>query len=240
VRLDATDIWVTDQSLFNQLIADPGFAGRNAALLANSGPVNPRGYIEAFDVVLSPLRSLYVQNSGTPTDFGGITVGSSTLTINAGAPGEPADVVAFARGIRADGTMSTGRAFFLEGVYNGAYTAGSELNLCNIPTRSCPAPPAPPAPDQPDFGNPTPTSQDLEGPVGADDRDDPVTALAGGDELVDAAAAEPSIEEPVTSGGDSGAWAEVGEDQCRAGQPDRSAPAGGDSPRCPPSREPDR
>ncbi|WP_431844834.1 beta strand repeat-containing protein [Allosphingosinicella sp.] len=239
VRLDATDIWVTDQALFNQLIVDPNFAGRNAALLANSGAVNPRGYIEAFDVVLSPLRSLYVQNSGTATDFGGITVGSSTLTINAGAPGAPADVAVFARGIRADGTMSTGSAFFLEAVYNGTYTAGSELNLCNIPTRTCPAPPPPPEPEQPDFGNPAPTSEEVEEPVGGGDRNTPLQPFQDEEELIDTAAAEPLIEEPVTSGGDSSAWTEGVEEQCQAGDQERALAEGREVPRCtPPSREP--
>lgn len=239
VRLNATDIWVTDQALFNQLIADPNFAGRNAALLANNGPLNQRGYVEAFDVVLSPQRSLYVQNSGTATDFGGITVGSSTLTINAGAPGAPADVVAFARGIRADGSMSTGSTFFGEAIYNGTYTTGSELNLCNIPTRACPAPPPPPEPEQPDFGNPTPTSEEVGEPVGGGDRNIPLSPAQDEDELIDAASAEPLIEEPVTSGGDSSAWTEAIEEQCQAGDQGPASAGGREGPRCPPpSREP--
>lgn len=241
VRLDASDIWVTSQALFDQLIANPNFAGRNAALLANGSPVNPRGYVEAFDVVLSPLSSLYVQNSGTATDFGGITVGSSTLTINAGAPGAPADVAAFARGIRADGSMSTGSAFFLEGVYNGTYTAGSELNLCNIPTRTCPAPPPPPEPETPDFGNPTPTSEDVEKPVGGGDRNTVLPPLQDDGDIIDTAAAEPLIEEPVTSGGDSSAWTDAIAEQCRADDQDRASADGREAPRCPPEpREPTR
>ncbi len=235
VRLDAVDIWVTSQALFDQLIVDPNFAGRNAALLANDGPVEPRGYVEGFDVVLTPLRSLYVQNSGTATDFGGITVGSSTLTINAGAQGAPADVAVFARGIRADGTMSTGSAFFFEAVYNGTYTAGSELNLCNIPARTCPAPP-PVEPEQPAFDNPTPTSEEVEEPVGGGDRGTPFTPLEDEDEPIDTAAAEPLIEEPVTSGGDSSAWTEVDGGQCQAGELER-ARAEGREPLCSPQSE---
>lgn len=235
VRLEADDIWVTDLALFNQLLADPNFAGRNAALLANSGPFAPRGYVEGFDVVLTPLRSLYVQNSGAAGDFGGITVGNA-LTINAGAPGAAADISAFGRSLRVDGSMSTGDTFFFEGVYNGVYSAGSELNLCNIPTRTCPAPP-PPEPEEPDFGNPTPTSEDLEEPVGGD-RQTPLSPLDEENELIDTAAAEPLIEEPVTSGGDSSAWTDVDADQCRTDQ-DRARAEGREARTCvPTSREP--
>ncbi|HEY0325052.1 MAG TPA: hypothetical protein VGC46_03610 [Allosphingosinicella sp.] len=237
VRLDADDIWVTDQGLFNQLIADPNFAGRNAALLANSGPADPRGYVEGFDVVLTPLRTLFVQNSGTATDFGGVTVGSSTLTINAGAPGAPADVAMFARGIRSDGSMSIGTAFFFEGVYNGNYTAGSELNLCNIPTRTCPAPP-PVEPEEPAFDNPTPSLEEIEEPVGGGDSSMAFAPLQNEDEPIDASAAEPLIEEPVTSGGDSSAWTEMDGTQCQPGELDR-ARAEGREPICtPPAEEP--
>jgi hypothetical protein len=236
VRLEGHHIWVTDQNILTQLIADPNFAGRNAALLANGGPVEQRGYVEGFDVVLSPARSLYVQNSGSATDFAGITVGSSTLTINAGGQGVPADVAVFARGIRADGTMSTGSVFFFEAVYNGTYTPGSELNLCNIPGRVCPPPP-PTEPEQPAFGNPTPTSEDVEEPVEGGDRGTPFTALEDEDELIDAAAAEPLIEEPVTSGGDSSAWTEMVGDQCQADELDRARAEGREAPTCPPPSE---
>jgi len=225
LRLTAGDIWVTSQAICYQLIVDPNFAGRNAALLANGGPVDPRGYVEAFDVFLSPRGTLFVQNSGTATDFGGITVGSSTLTINAGTTNTPADVYAFGRSIRADGSMSTGNTFFFEGVYNGNYTAGSELNLCNIPTRTCPAPP----PEEPAFPNPTPTSEEIEPQVG--DPQTPLNPLDDPEDPIDTAAAEPLIEEPVTSGGDSSAWTEDDEDddedeeeEGRQGTPRRQSP----------------
>ena len=211
VAVQASDIWITDQPILTQLLANPNFTGRNEALLANSGGPNaPRGYVEGGNVTLTPLNTLFVQNSGSATDFGGITIGDGTLTINATtAAGATTDVYAFGRRVRPDGTMTVGDVFFGEVTYNGNYTAGSKLNECIIPTRTCPTPPPPPADDTPT--NPTPTSTEVERPVG--DPSVRLPPLEDDDDLINSFAAEPLIEEPVTSGGDSSAWTEDDDDE---------------------------
>ena len=104
----------------------------------------------------------------------------------------------------AGGSFTTGYDFFFAVNFApapGNFTAGSTFNTCIIPTGQCP--PRPPA-------NAIPGRDPTTGPTGGSD----VVQLARGatqDDLVDTSfAAEPLIEEPVTSGGESVLW----DDQC--------------------------
>jgi hypothetical protein len=198
--LVSNNIWSAPQALLDQLRADSNFAGRDEALLGNEGPVEPRGYIEAGDVVLSARDSLFVQNSGTLTSFAGITVRENTLTIVPTGT-QPLRVFAFGRRINPDGTAVTNNAFFNEVVYQGrggpvGYTDDAQFNLCFINTGICRLP----APDDNLPGGP----DIIEQPV------DVMLTLplpGSADDLVDTSFAdEPLIEEPVTSGGDSILW----------------------------------
>src|SRR3546814_5616722 len=81
LTLFSNNIVVADSSLAGQLAADPNFAGRDEALLDNDGPVNPAGYIQAGRVGLLTGGTLFVQHTGTPTRFCGITVGSGGLFV---------------------------------------------------------------------------------------------------------------------------------------------------------------
>lgn len=206
IEIVSANIWAASDDLIGQLAADVNFAGRNEALLANDGPVEPRGYIEAADVLLRPGQTLFVQNSGAADEFAGITVVENTLTIVPSGNG-PLTVYAFGRRINPDGSYVTNNGFFAEVDFQagaGGYTDESEFNRCIINTGVCPAagggiPDGPAGPGGPD---------PIEGPVGGSD-----TILlppAGDDDdLVDTSfGADPLIEEPVTSGGDSSLWNE--------------------------------
>ena len=190
--------------------ANPNYAGRDADLLDNGGTEVPRGYVEANGVTLVSGGTLYVQNTGSiqqfTQDFAGITVGAGGLIITAAAPNT--NVTAFGRRLNADGSFTTGDAFFFSSTYNadGSVTPGAALNTCIIVTGQCPPrPPAVPVPGGADaingpFGDPIGGSTGGSSGVLA-------TAGGGGDDLVDSSfSAEPLIEEPVTSGSEAGLW----------------------------------
>ena len=139
--LVSRNIWSASQRLIDQLRADPDFAGRDDELLVNDGPEAPRGYIEAGDVLLFAGDTLFVQNSGTPTSFAGITVLENTLTIIPTGD-EPLQVLAFGRRVNADGSYVTNDRFFQEvdfqqGPAGAGYTDASELNTCKINAGVC-------------------------------------------------------------------------------------------------------
>ena len=198
--LSSNNVWSASQGLLDQLRADPNFAGRDQALLVNDGPVAPRGYIEAGDVVLAARDTLFVQNSGGVIAFAGITVRESTLRILP-TGSLPLKVFAFGRRINPDGSFVTNNAFFGEVVFEGrggpvGYAEDAQFNLCFINSGVCRLP----------IGNPVPGGPDIvEEPV--DGSDTTTTLQLGREELVDTSFAdEPLIEEPVTSGSDSILW----------------------------------
>jgi hypothetical protein len=195
VTIAGSDIWVTDAAIGGQLAANPNFAGRDAALLANAGADVPLGYVEAGTVQLAPRTTLFVQNSGTATAYAGITVGAGGLEIvPSGA--QPAIVYAFGRRLNADGSFTLNDAFFRQVDFNrGAapgYTNPSEFNRCFIVSGLCPR-----------AFNRVPGSSFVW--LGGPTREQIELAE---DEVLDesAFAAEPLIEEPVTSGADSTLW----------------------------------
>src|SRR4029453_10352361 len=63
------------------LAEDPNFSGRDAALLNNSGAVKPAGYLEAGGIQLLAGSNIFIQNTGTATEFAGLTVGGGGLLV---------------------------------------------------------------------------------------------------------------------------------------------------------------
>ena len=196
----AANIWSASQTILDQLFADPNFAGRDLALLQNSGPVEPRGYIEAHEVTLSASGTILVQNSGGPANFAGITVRQNTLTLVPTGT-EPLDVYAFGRRINPDGSFVTGKPFFDEVAFDAGqtaagYTERAQFNACFINTGICPQIVF----DEFSNGRDIITQPVYELPL-----------LQPGEEqdLVDTSfAADALVEEPVTSGGDTTMWSE--------------------------------
>jgi hypothetical protein len=216
LRLVSNNLWIASASIIDALRANPNYAGRDDALLDNGGTEVPRGYVEANGVTLVSGGTLYVQNTGSTAqftqDFAGITTGSGGLTVTAAAPNT--NVTAFGRRLNADGSFTTGDAFFFASTYNtaggagaaGSFTPGAALNTCIIATGQCPArPPTVPVPGGADAIN-GPFGDLIGGSTGGSSG---VLSAAGGgqDDLVDSSfAAEPLIEEPVTSGSEAGLW----------------------------------
>jgi len=205
LTLASNDIWAASAAIVDRLRLDPNYAGRDADLLDNQGADVPRGHIEANGVTLLTGATLFVQNTGfglgtfaTGLDFAGITAGPGGLTVRATGAGA-ATATAFGRRLNADGSFTTGYDFFFAVNFQqpARFTAGSTFNTCIVPTGQCPA--RPPA-------NAIPGRDPTTGPTGGSD----VVQLARGsaaDDLVDTSfAAEPLIEEPVTSGGESILW----------------------------------
>ena len=79
--LSGGTVTVATQALADQLAANPNFEGRNAALATNTGPVNEGGYIEGGRVSFLIGSNAFVQNTGTATNFAGVTVGTGGLVI---------------------------------------------------------------------------------------------------------------------------------------------------------------
>jgi hypothetical protein len=201
LALNANKIWSGDQSLLQQLATNPDFAGRDAALAANSGPDNPAGNLSAGSMSLGVGQSLFVQNSGTATEFAGITVGAGGLTIHS-TGSAPAAIVAYGRKLNADGSVSTGVDFLGQIIFDqsgAGYSDGSQVNGCDIGAATCGALPQ------------TPGAESILGPVGlmgdpdASDEDYDGDLLLG---LIDTTALsdDDPVDDPVTSGSDSGQW----------------------------------
>ena len=155
MTLASANIWVASAAIIDQLRLDPNYAARDDDLIDNDGVEAPLGYVEANAMTLATGATLYVQNStsatGTPAtgnDFGGITVGPGGLVIRStvAVGGPPASVTAFGRRLNADGSFTTGDAFFHAASYlttgvplGQGYSAGSTLNTCIIVTGACAA-----------------------------------------------------------------------------------------------------
>lgn len=81
LTLQSSNIVVTDAALAARLADDPEFAGRNEALATNNGPVNQAGYLEADGIQLLTNGNIFIQNSGTSTEFAGMTAGGQGLLV---------------------------------------------------------------------------------------------------------------------------------------------------------------
>jgi hypothetical protein len=202
----SNNIWVASDAIITLLRADPNYAGRDDDLIDNDGVDAPRGYVEANGVTLTANGTAYVQNTtaarGTfisGNDFGGVTTGAGGLTIVAGAANT--NVYAFGRRLNPDGSFTTGDTYFFQSTYNnnaGAnYTPTAAVNTCIIVTGRCPLRvPPDTGPDGPDpFIGPTDGSMAI--PLPRNDADDVIDSSF---------AADPLIEEPVTSGSEAGLW----------------------------------
>ncbi|HEX8654765.1 MAG TPA: hypothetical protein VF693_06040 [Allosphingosinicella sp.] len=198
----AGDIWVADPALLAQLAANPNFPGRDDALEDNPGADQQRGAIEADGVTLTPRTTLFVQNSGTPAAFAGITVGPGGLTLDPSG-GAPASVYAFGNRLNPDGSFTSNVPFFFQVDYSfgnsAGYTDQSEFNDCLINNPKCGAP----------FGGIRGTTPDFFFGYF------PIPPQAPPGEPVDESGigARPLIEEPVTSGSDSTFWADPDDDE---------------------------
>jgi filamentous hemagglutinin family protein len=204
LALASDNIWVASDAIITLLRADPDYAGRDDDLIDNDGVDAPRGYVEADGVTLTPGGTLYVQNTTAARggflsgrDFGGITTGPGGLTIIANAANT--NVYAFGRRLNADGSFTTGDDYFFQSTYEATagsnYTPTAAVNTCIIVTGQCPLRvPPDPGPDGPDpFIGPTGGSMAILLPAGDED------------DVIDSSfAADPLIEEPVTSGSEAG------------------------------------
>ncbi|MEO7239916.1 MAG: hypothetical protein ABIW16_00790, partial [Sphingomicrobium sp.] len=198
LELIAANIWVADQALLNQLAADPKFVGRNTALKTNNGAVNSAGYLQAGGMLLSVGNTLFLQNSGTATQFAGISVGSGGLAIQAHGPA-PATAVAFGQQIDLTGSFITGDEFFKQIRFGGLFTDDSEFNGCGIGGGCV----------KPQIGG----VESILGPVGL--MGDPDTTIDNDNDLLISTRRltdDELIEDPVTSGSDSGQWGNDKED----------------------------
>ncbi len=204
IGIQSANIWSASQEIIDQLISNPNFEGRNDALLLNEGDVEERGYIEAGDVLLRVGSTLLVQNSGTSEEFAGITVTQNTLTIEPTSQGQ-IDVYAFGRRINADGTFVTNTDYFREVAFGSrsGYSANAQFNTCFIASFACGGSTDQPVP----IG-----SEIIEGPI-EEVEDTSPPPNPDRQQFVDVSfASESLLEEPVTSGGDSGVWDEEGRD----------------------------
>jgi hypothetical protein len=81
LQLISDSIVVTDSALANQLASNPNFEGRDQALRTNNGAATPAGFVQAGGVQLLSGGRIFVQNTGTATEFAGVTVGGGGLLI---------------------------------------------------------------------------------------------------------------------------------------------------------------
>ncbi|MBX3560562.1 MAG: hypothetical protein KF780_02010 [Sphingomonas sp.] len=216
--IQSANIWSASQSIIDRLIEDPNFEGRNDALLANDGEVQERGYIEAGDILFRVGSTLFVQNSGTADQFAGITVTQNTLTVQPSSSG-PIDVYAFGRRINADGTFVINTPYFREVAFGASsgYLADAQFNTCFIATGSCGGDPEQPVPGGPEI---------IEGPIDEVEESVP-PPNPDRQQFVDVSfASESLLEEPVTSGGDSGVW-DSEDEVCTPEEPCEPAGDGG-------------
>jgi filamentous hemagglutinin family protein len=210
LNLSADNIWVASGSVLDQLETDMNFAGRDAALAANSGTANPDGFLRAGTINTSVADSLLVQNSGTSDLFGGIDTGAGGLSI-ASTGTTPATLIVFGRQTDEGGTVITNQDFLgsvdLSGT--GGFTDDSSVNGCAIGGECGQAPQATPGIDMASILGPldetnSPSDEDKkkkdkEGEESDDGSSaDPSLRLINTTPINNA----PPIDEPVTSGGD--------------------------------------
>ena len=206
--LASNNIWVASPAIIDRLRADPNYAGRDADLLDNGGADVPRGYVEANGGRRSPPAApcssrIAARPALRPADFGGITVGPGGLTVRptgaAPASSPPSAGGSTPTAASPPATPSSSRSTSTGGGAGGSYTAGSTLQHLHHRHRPMPGAAAAAIPAR--------AGRDpITGPTGGSDGD-PAAAGAEEDDLVDTSfAAEPLIEEPVTSGGEASLW----------------------------------
>jgi hypothetical protein len=206
LALTSANIWIASDAIITLLRGDPNYAGRDDDLIDNDGVDAPRGYVEANAVTLTVNGTAYVQNTtaargtfASGSEFGGITTGAGGLTIIAGVPNT--NVYAFGRRLNPDGTFQTGDDYFFASTYNTApgasYTPTAALNTCIIVTGQCPVR----VPPDTGVDGPDPFTGPTDGSVAI------MLPQNDEDDIIDSSfAADPLVEEPVTSGSEPGLW----------------------------------
>ena len=225
LELTAANIWVGDQQLLADLAEDPEFAGRDEALAKNNDDNNPEGNVIAGRIVLGISNTLFVQNSGTKTKFAGITVGEGGLAIASTGEG-PATIIAYGQQWNEDGPF-VGGADFNELIDFGdegpGYSEASAFNGCSL-ADGCLVDPT---------GGPSPGPESILGPVGLmnsplanaglggpnaadeeddeDDEEESAESIAAALGLISTGglSTQQLIDDPVTSGSDSGQWGDL-------------------------------
>ncbi|SNS81669.1 hypothetical protein SAMN06295912_11766 [Sphingomonas laterariae] len=214
--ISGANIHVASADLISQLAANPRFQGRDQQLLRPSAAERPEGYLQAGQMRLTFSDTLLIQNSGNFVDFGGFSTGNLLVTaVPASSGSGSADMVIFGRvqqpnGFLADFTVRD--AITIEGSTN--FSATSAVNTCQLAASVCEAPNI--VPDD----NPVVASIATDVIAVADQ--DPVPESIVPEELEEAAEkvasrspiarpvmlvdtrpmdADPTIEEPVSSGG---------------------------------------
>ena len=81
LTLQSSNVVITDAQLAQRLSDNSTFEGRDAALATNSGAVNPAGYVQAGGIRLLTDHNIFIQNTGTATQFAGLTVGGQGLLV---------------------------------------------------------------------------------------------------------------------------------------------------------------
>jgi filamentous hemagglutinin family protein len=208
LAITSNNIWVASAAIIDRLRLDANYAGRDGELIDSGGVDAPRGYVEANAVTLITGGTLFVQNTtqargtfASGLEFGGISAGPGGLVIRSAAA--PATVTAFGRRLNADGSSTIGYDYFFAvnfqppGALAAGYTGASTFNTCNIVAGACPAKVPPTT---------VPGRDPLIGPTGGSDSVQLPPAAEADDAIDTSFAAEPLIEEPVTSGGEANLW----------------------------------
>jgi len=81
LTMSAQTIVAAVSDIVSQVADDPQFAGLADALASNDGNLAPEGYIRAGAVAVLAGQNIYVQNTGSEAQPGGITVGNGGLII---------------------------------------------------------------------------------------------------------------------------------------------------------------
>ncbi|MDL2340013.1 MAG: hypothetical protein QFB89_01645, partial [Pseudomonadota bacterium] len=158
--LNADNVWVGNQALITQLEADPNFAGRDAALATNSGPVNSAGYVQAGQVDSTVSNTFLVQNSGDSTNFAGITVGDGGLNVTGSGP-SPTTVIIYGQQVKSDGTVNGGDQFASAVAISSPSGTATDSAINGCPLGGCVI--VPPVPVIPGGG---PGIESILGPIG--------------------------------------------------------------------------
>ena len=81
LTLQSANIVAAESALAAQLAQNSSFTGRDAALATNNGAVNAGGYLQAGGIQLLAGSNIFIQNTGTATEFAGLTVGGGGLLV---------------------------------------------------------------------------------------------------------------------------------------------------------------
>ena len=229
LSLAGRDIFVGTAALASQLIANPAFTGRNDALGAVPTTANLAGNIGANTIQVSSTSggTVLIQNTGSRTQRAGFTAGTGGFTVTAPQTTQtqtatPVDVVINGRIFDTNGTAlingnTVQRVTLTSGQQSGGFTATSSVNGCVIGSTCLVFGGFPGTPDQDPIEavvediatNAEVISDDdkrkIEAAQQAAAQEVPQVRI---EKLISArpVIADPTVDEPVTSGGNSSLW----------------------------------